>query len=216
MRKNKFKITLSNQNRNKREIVIRRVNQNNLMEKKFLKNTVISTFLIASLIAASGLFLFFSSSIGTAMGIPPDLVKGDYLFGRTIGIVDDENAKPLWIISGIWKTNLSNQTQVGDNSTIFDASFEMIKTDGTSKHTHTITNFDLVDTLNQNNHTVFNGTGTISMPQGSVTEVPLSIQVINNTLGIINIDSNKIDNHFGNDSLYGIPLEEGERYKKKS
>jgi hypothetical protein len=29
------------------------------------------------------------------MGIPADLVKGDYLFGRTIGIVDDENAKPL-------------------------------------------------------------------------------------------------------------------------
>jgi hypothetical protein len=55
------------------------------------------------------------------------------------------------------------------------------------------------------------------MPQGPVTEVPLSIQVMNNTLGIINIDSNKIDNHFGNDPLYGIPLEEGgERYKKKS
>ena len=215
MRKNKFKITLSNQNRNKREIVIRRVNQNNLMEKKFLKNTVISTFLIASLIAASGLFLFFSSSIGTAMGIPPDLVKGDYLFGRTIGIVDDENAKPLWIISGIWKTNLSNQTQVGDNSTIFDASFEMIKTDGTSKHTHTLTDFVLTNIAHQNNVTIFNGTGTISMPQGPVTEVPLSIQVINNTLGIINIDSNKIDNHFGNDPLYGIPLED-KHHKKKS
>ena len=82
------------------------------------------------------------------MGILPYLVKGDYLFGRTIGIVDDENAKPLWIISGIWKTNLSNQTQ--------DAIY------------------------------------------------------------IINIDSNKIDNHFGNDPMYGLPLEEGERYKKNS
>ena len=85
----------------------------------------------------------------------------------------------------------------------------MIKTDGTSKHTHTITNFDARRYVaNQNNHTVFNGTGTISMPQGPVTEVPISIQVMNNTLGIINIDSNKIDNHFGNDPLYGIPLEE--------
>jgi hypothetical protein len=167
---------------------------------------------------ASGLLLF-SSNVDVIMGIPADLVKGDYLFGRTIGIVDDENAKPLWIISGIWKTNLSNQTQDArnNNSTVFDTSFEMIKTDGTSKHTHTITNFDLVDTLNQNNnHTVFNGTGTISMPQGPVTDVPISIQVMNNTLGIINIDSNKVDNHFGNDPLYGIPLEEGERYKKKS
>jgi hypothetical protein len=93
----------------------------------------------------------------------------------------------------------------------------MIKTDGTLKHTHTMTNYVPADVSNQNNnHTIFNGTGTISMPQGPVTEVPISIQVMNNTLGIINIDSNKIDNHFGNDPLYGIPLEEGERYKKKS
>ena len=137
----------------------------------------------------SGLLLLFSFNLNVILGIPADFVKGDYLFGRTIGIVDDENAKPLWIISGIWKTNLSNQTQdaINNNSTVFDTSFEMIKTDGTSKHTHTITNFDLVDTLNQNNHTVFNGTGTISMPQGLVTKVPISIQVMNNTLGIINM-----------------------------
>jgi len=103
--------------------------------------------------------LLFSSNVDVIMGIPADLVKGDYLFGRTIDIVDDENAKPLWIISGIWKTNLSNQTRdaINNNSTIFDTSLEMIKTDGTSKHTHTITNFDLVDTLNQNNHTVLTG-----------------------------------------------------------
>ena len=170
--------------------------------------------IFSTMMIVTGLLLF-SSNVDVIMGIPADLVKGDYLFGRTIGIVDDENAKPLWIISGIWKTNLSNQTQTGDNSTVFDTSFEMIKTDGTSKHTHTITNFDLVDTLNQNNHTVFNGTGTISMPQGPVTEVPISIQVMNNTLGIINIDSNKIDNHFGTGPIYGIPLEESKYNEKR-
>ena len=92
----------------------------------------------------------------------------------------------------------------------------MIKTDGTLKHTHTMTNFVLADVSNQNNnHTVFNGTGTISMPQGPVTEVPISIQIMNNTLGIINIDSNKIDNHFGNDRLYSIPLEESKYNEKR-
>ncbi len=170
--------------------------------------------IFCTMMIASGLMLF-SSNVDVIMGIPADLVKGDYLFGRTIGIVDDKNGKPLWIISGIWKTNLSNQTQTGDNSTVFDTSFEIIKTDGTSKHTHTITNFALVDTLNQNNHTVFNGTGTISMPQGPVTEVPISIQVMNNTLGIINIDSNKIDNHFGTGPIYGIPLEESKYNEKR-
>ncbi len=90
----------------------------------------------------------------------------------------------------------------------------MIKTDGTSKHTHTVTNFVLADTLNQNNYTVYNGTGTISMPQGPVTEVPISIKVVNNSLGIINIGPNKIDNHFGTEPLYGIPLEEREHDKR--
>jgi hypothetical protein len=90
----------------------------------------------------------------------------------------------------------------------------MIKTDGTSKHTHTVTNFVLADTSNQNNYTVYNGTGTISMPQGPVTEVPISIKVVNNSLGIINIGPNKIDNHFGTEPLYGIPLEEREHDKR--
>ena len=73
-----------------------------------------------------------------------------------------------------------------------------------------MTNFVLVDTSNHNNYTVFNGTGTISMPQGPETDVPISIKEVNNSLGIINIGPNKIDNHFGNESLYGIPLEKSE------
>ena len=164
----------------------------------------------------AGALLLFSFNVDVIMGIPADVVKGDYLFGRTVGIVDDENGKPLWIVSGIWKTNLSNQTQqaTNNNSTVFDASFEMIKTDGTSKHTHTLTNFVLADTSNQNNYTVYNGTGTMSMPQGPVTEVPISIKVVNNSLGIINIGPDKIDNHFGSEPLYGIPLEERDHYKR--
>jgi hypothetical protein len=67
------------------------------------------------------------------IGIPSGIVKGDYIFGDTIGIVKDENEKPSWIIFGHWKTNLANQTREGtnNNSTVFNASFEMTKTDGT-------------------------------------------------------------------------------------
>ena len=41
--------------------------------------------------------LFFTSSIGIAMEISPNIIK-DYLFGRTMGIVENENEEPLWII----------------------------------------------------------------------------------------------------------------------
>ena len=172
----------------------------------------LSTLMIASAL----LLLLFSFNVDVIMGIPPGFVEGDYLFGRTVGVVDDENGNPVWIVSGIWKTNLSNQTlDTNNNSTVFDTSFEMIKTDGTSKHTHTVTNFVLADTSNQNtNSTIFNGTGTISMPQVPVTEVPISIKVVNNSLGIITIGPNKIDNPFGTEPLYGIPLEESEIMKR--
>ena len=186
-----------------------------MLKKISKKNIAPSSIMIFfTMMIASGLLLF-SFNVDVIMGIPPGMVEGDYLFGRTVGIVDDEDGNQVWIIYGIWKTNLSNQTQAtNNNSTVLDASFEMIKTDGTSKHTHTLTNFVLADTSNQNNHTVFNGTGTISMPQGPVSEVPISINVVNNSLGLINIGPNKIDNHFGTEPLYGIPLEESKQYKR--
>jgi len=174
-----------------------------------------NAIIIASIVIVSGPLLLLNSIDKDVMGISPDIVTGDYLFGRTIGIVEDQNEKPLWIVSGTWKTNLSNQTQAGDNSTVFNTSFEMIKTDGTTKHTHTLTNFVLANTsipINNNNTVVFNGTSTMNMKDGSINDIPTSIQLINNAHVNIGLDSSKIDNHFGynypigNGPIFGIPL----------
>ena len=179
------------------------------MKKKVSEKNMGTTYaIIVSMTMIAGGLILFAFNLNVVMGIPLGVTEGDYLFGRTIGIVDDENGTPLWIISGIWKTNLSNQTKVGDNSTVFDASLNMIKTDGTSKHTHALTNFVLAETANQNNATIFNGTGTISMKDSSITDVPISIKVLNKDLGIIYIDPNKVDNHFGTNPIYGISLED--------
>jgi hypothetical protein len=41
-------------------------------------------------------------SLNTIMAVPPDILErgggGDYLFGRTVGIVEDDNGEPLWHI----------------------------------------------------------------------------------------------------------------------
>lgn len=179
------------------------------MKKISTKNIPTSRAMIFSIIIASGLLLFsFNVDV---MGIPSGLIASDYLFGKIVGIVEDENGKPTWIISGTWKTNLHNQTQVTENNfTVFDAAIDMIKPDGTSNHTHALTNFALEDISNQNNATLFNGTVTISMPKGPVADVPISIQVMNNILAVIHIDSKKIDNHFGSGPIFAIPLEESE------
>jgi hypothetical protein len=195
------------------ERVIRTHVHNNLMKKILGKNiTTRSIMLISVMMIASGLMLF-SFNLNTIMAVPADIVErqGDYIYGRTVGIVENENGDPLWIIGGTFKSNLSsNQTQPGDNSTVFNANIEMIKPDGTAKHTHTLTNFVLTDIANQNNATLFNGTGTISMPDTSFTDVPISIKVMNNkSLGVINVDPTKVDNHFGYDKpIYGLPLED--------
>ena len=164
---------------------------------------------IAFIVIAGGLLLLLLVSLNIdVMGIPPGIVEGDYIFGDTIGIIKAENGKPSWIIFGHWKTNLSNQTQQATNnkSTVFDASFEMTNTDGTSKHTHTLTNFVLANTSLPNNNTeVFNGTSTISMKEGPIMDIPTSIQIINNTLVNIWLDPLKLDHHFG----YDYPLGNG-------
>ncbi len=176
-----------------------------------------SIMLISMMMIASGLMLF-SFSLNTIMAVPAEILErgGDNLYGRSVGIVENEKGEPLWIISGTWRSNLSNQTQSGDNSTVFNANFEMIKPDGTAKHTHTLTNFVVSNIANQNNVTIFNGTGVISMPEGQITDVPINIKAMNNkNLGIIYIDPNKVDNHFGTKPIYGLPLEESEHQKKK-
>jgi hypothetical protein len=169
---------------------------------------------IAFIVIAGGLLLLVSLN-KDVIGIPSSIVEGNYIFGDTIGIVKDENEKPSWIIFGHWKTNLANQTREGtnNNSTVFDASFEMTKTDGTSKHTHTLTNFVLANTSIPNkNIVVFNGTSTISMKEGPIVDIPTSIQIINNTLVKIWLDPLKLDHHFGfdyplgNGPIFGISI----------
>ncbi len=179
------------------------------MKKVFEKNAGTRYAIIVSMTMIAGGLMLFSFNLNVVMGIPSGVTEGDYLFGRSIGIVDDENGKPLWIIFGTWKSNLSNQTkqsQVEDNSTVLNSSYEMIKTDGTSRHTHTLTDYILTDVSIQNNSTIFNGTATISMHEGPVSGVPVNLQVFNSGLGLLFIGPDKIDNHFGTKPIYGIPL----------
>ena len=190
------------------------------MKKILEKNITTRSIMLVSMMIASGLMLF-SFNLNTIMAIPADIAErggGDYLYGRSVGIVENENGEPLWVIAGTFKSNLitSNQTQPGNNSTVYNANLEMIKPDGTAKHTHTLTNFVLTDIANQNNATLFNGTGTISMPDTPFTDVPISIKIMNNkNLGILYIDLSKVDNHFGTKPIYGLPLEDSENKEKK-
>lgn len=136
---------------------------------------------------------------------------GSYAFGTIASLQNDENGNPLWIVSGLYKGSLTmnNKTQDGvatgslPNATL-NSKFNMVMTNGSAMHDHRIYNFTLTDmSMPNNSTTVFNGTATITMRQGPVHDVPLSIKAMENNAVSIWVDPTKIQNHFGKTPIFG-------------
>jgi hypothetical protein len=126
-----------------------------------------------------------------------------YTFGMISSVQDDNNGKPHWILNGFWKTNLINQTSNASGA-VFNTSFRMIMTNGSGMHTHTITDFVLKNKSMPNKSTrEFNGTASASLREGIVTNVPISIKIMDNNIISIWLDPAKVKNHFGNTPIFG-------------
>jgi hypothetical protein len=153
---------------------------------------------------------------------------GLYAFGTIASLQNDENGNPTWIVSGLWKGSLSmnNKTQAGGganqttstspttaNATAatgslpnatFNSKFDMVMTNGSAKHDHRIYDFTLTGiSMPNNSTTVYNGTATITMRQGPVPDVPVSIKTMDNNTVSIWVDPTKVNNHFGNTQIFG-------------
>ena len=136
---------------------------------------------------------------------------GSYAFGTIASLQNDENGNPTWIVSGLYKASLSmnNKTQGGaatgslPNATV-DSKFNMVMTNGSAMHDHEIYDFTLTDmSMPNDSTTVFNGTATITMRQGPVPDVPVSIKAMENNAVSIWVEPTKIQNHFGNTPIFG-------------
>jgi len=135
---------------------------------------------------------------------------GSYAFGTIASLQNDENGNPTWVVSGLYKASLSmNKTQDGaatgslPNATL-NSKFNMVMTNGSAMHDHEIYDFTLTDmSMPNNSTTVFNGTATITMRQGPISDVPISIKAMDNNAVSIWIDPTKIQNHFGNTPIFG-------------
>ncbi|HXV88593.1 MAG TPA: hypothetical protein VD710_05820 [Nitrososphaeraceae archaeon] len=134
-----------------------------------------------------------------------------YALGTIASLQNDENGNPIWIVSGHYKGSISmnNKTQDGNatgslpNATLY-AKFSMVMTNGSAMHDHRIYNFTLTGmSMPNNSTTVFNGTATITMRQGPVPDVPLSIKAMEDNVVSIWVDPTKVQNHFGNTPIFG-------------
>jgi len=165
------------------------------------------TLLFAAILVSSfGYTEFISNPV---MAVPPHLIDENFIFGPIAGLSQDESGAVDWIMVGNWRSNIINDTSVQNNqsSNVFNAAIEMIKPDGTARHTHTLTDFVISNVSHpDNNSTLYNGTSTISLQAGPVTDIPTSILKSNNNVITLNIDPESVDNHFGKLPIYGVTV----------
>ena len=161
-------------------------------------------------------------------GIPGQsniLEPGLYSSGTIASLQNDKDGKPAWIVSGLWRGSLTNLTSSAAmmssssaNTTTsktnlpaatFNSVFNMVMLNGSALHKHQISNVTLTGMSMPDKKTVvYNGTATITMKEGPVNDVPMSIRTLNDNVLSIWLDPAKTMNHFGNTPIYGTITQE--------
>jgi hypothetical protein len=161
-----------------------------------------------------------SGMLGQSNIIQPGL----YASGTIASLQNDKDGKPAWVVSGLWRGSLTNMSSAGMMSSssangttsqknlptaTFNTVFEMVMLNGSALHKHQISNFTLTGMPMPNEKTVvYNGTATITMKEGPVNDVPLTIRTLNDNVISIWVDPAKTMNHFGNTPIYGTIIQE--------
>jgi hypothetical protein len=138
-----------------------------------------------------------SNQTQNSSGSTNNLIKG----GITSLQNDPFDNTTTWILGGVYRMeNLSSE------SPTFNASLYMVKTDGNSSHSHDIYDLFLNSPIindTESNSTHINGTTTVTMKEGPLTNVPTNITLLGNSSINIWIDPSKVNNHFGDSPIYG-------------
>jgi hypothetical protein len=164
---------------------------------KITKNLISTVFLISvSLSLITGLSLNQAYSQNPSNS-DPHVLKGAITSTSNNGNTTD----PAWILGGVYKF-----TEFNSSSPVFNASFYMTKTDGTAEHIHSIYDLKLSGepiVNSSSNSTILNGTTTVTLKDGPVSNVPTQIELLDDSGIAISVDGNMTKNHFGTTPIYG-------------
>ena len=95
-------------------------------------------------------------------------------------------------------------TGINSSSPSFNAIIEMAKPNGSAGHEHEVNDFKLIGSPILENQTIhLNGTSTITMRDGPVTNEPTVMALSQGEIDIY-FDPDSINNHFENQSISGI------------
>jgi hypothetical protein len=158
------------------------------------------------LFAMTGFFIVFLNIVPLLVyaqnSSPPSstILSKNSVSGSLTSLQNDAaTGKPNWIIGGVYKMN-----NVNSANPTFNATFYMMKTDGTASHKHTVSDFRMSGKpIVANNSTTFNGTSTVTMKEGPVKDVPTSIKFADESGVSLWFDPSKTKSHFGNTVIYG-------------
>ena len=140
-----------------------------------------------------------ASAVDSSMMVGPQLSRG-----QIASIQLGTTGQPEWIQSGIWVIRMLTTTDPNHPAVQVVAKFSMVKPDGTAMHSHSVYNFTTSEITQEGNSTnVLKGTATITMKDGPVSEVPVTIKVFNNIVLGFWLGPDKVDGHFGTAPVYG-------------
>ncbi len=134
-----------------------------------------------------------------------DMTKPHAIRGQISSIQFGDGGQPEWIQSGIWVIRMSpgpDPDQVPQISLI--ARMAMVMPDGNAMHEHSVYDFSATELSMEGNTTyVVEGTATVTMRDGPVAEVPVTIKVFGGSVIAFWIGPDRVDNHFGANPVYG-------------
>ena len=138
--------------------------------------------------------VILTSTASVADGQVGDTKAGVFNYTQT-----DSSGNTTWINSGNWSI-----TGINSSSPSLTAIIEMAKPNGSAGHEHEINDFKLIGSPVIENQTIhLNGTSTITMRDGPVTNEPTVIALSQEKIDIY-FDPEDINNHFENQSISGI------------
>jgi hypothetical protein len=174
-----------------------------MMKSKILTiSLIVSAAILVSEIIQNNAIAYPQQKQGYSYHNKMMMQPGVYASGTISSLQNDENGNPTWIVSGIWKGSLSTKYSP-PNATLY-SKFNMVMTNGSALHEHEIFDFKLtnITTLNDST-TIYNGTVTITMRQGPVTNVPISIKSLESNVISLWADRAMTNNHFGDTPIFG-------------
>ncbi len=165
------------------------------------RNAIVPIFIAAAVLGTAMALPIFGVQHVTAASDKDDATRT--LRGPIASIQLGANGQPEWIQSGIWVMRIFSSNPQNPNVQLI-ARFEMVKPDGTSAHQHGVSDFKVANVTQEGNSTnVFKGPAPVTMKNGPVTGVPVTVKVFHNAVIGIWIGPDKVESHFGTGPIYG-------------